>query len=139
MVWQSCPIPDPHSLRLSCSLGTQSLILNFFAYRKIHLHRSEVSPGAADGLLSDSDVHSQPTHCHPVLGLLLDQHGCCPCPCRPWHHHCPHHDNPELWIEGLFAQGEEICKRACLTSSPDFPWIACSALSYSLSTLDLRL
>lgn len=133
------PYSDPHSLRLSCSLGTRSLTLHFFAYRKIHLYRSEVSPGAADGLLSDSDVHSQPAHCHPVLGLLLDQHGCCPCPCRPRHHHCPHHDNPELWIEGLFAQGEGICKRAYLTSNRYFPCIVCSALSYSLSTLDLRL
>ena len=90
-------------LSFSCWLGTCGLIPHLFPCREIHLHRGKVSPGTTDGLLSDSDVYPQPTHRHPVLGLLLDQHGCCPCPSGPRHHHCAHHDNSELWLPGLFA------------------------------------
>lgn len=90
-------------LGISCKLGTWGLIPHFSPCRKIHLHRGKVSPGTADGLLSDSDVYPQPTHRHPVLGFLLDQHGCCPCPCGPRHHHCAYYDHSELWLPGLFA------------------------------------
>lgn len=101
-------------LRLSCRLGTWGLIPHLFPCREIHLHWGKVSSGTADGLLSDSDVHPQPTHRHPVLGILLDQHGCCSCPCGPRHHHRAHHDHSELWLSSLFAKGEERCNRTCL-------------------------
>lgn len=74
--------------------------------RQIHLYRSSFSPGAADGLLFDPDVHPQPPHCHSVLDLLLDQHGCCTCSCWPGDHHRAHYDHSELRFPSITAQGK---------------------------------
>lgn len=72
-------------------------------FREVHVHRGEVPPGEADGILPDPDVHPQPPHRHPLLGLLLDQHGCRSCPCRPGNHHGAHNDNSELWIQDILT------------------------------------
>lgn len=75
--------------------------------RQIHVHRGAVPPGAPDGLLPDPDVHPQPAHRHPLMDLLLDQHGRRTRPRGPGHHHRAHHDHPELWLPGVPAQGKE--------------------------------
>lgn len=83
--------------------------------RQVHLYRSSFPPGAADGLLLDSDVHSQPPYCHSVLDFLLDQYGCCTCSCWPGDHHSAHYDHAELWFPSITAQGGEhtyLCRRA---------------------------
>lgn len=71
--------------------------------RQVHVHWGTLSPGETDGILPDSDVHSQPAHRHPFLGLILDQHGRRSCPRCPWNHHGTHHDNPELGIQDIFT------------------------------------
>ena len=71
------------------------------------MHRGEVPPGAADGLLPDPDVHPLAAHRHPVLGVLLDQHGRRARPRGPGHHHRAHHDHPELGVPRLAAQGQQ--------------------------------
>ncbi|XP_061541228.1 glycine receptor subunit alphaZ1 isoform X2 [Phycodurus eques] len=72
---------------------------------QVHVHRGPLPPGASDGLLPDPDVHPVPAHRHPVLGVLLDQHGRRPRPGGPGHHHRAHHDHAELGIPSLPAQG----------------------------------
>lgn len=75
-------------------------------FREVHVHRGEVPAGASDGLLSDPDVHPQPPHRHPLLGLLLDPHGRGSGAGRARHHHRPHHDHTELRLTSLAAQGQ---------------------------------
>lgn len=76
------------------------------SYRQVHLHRGEVPPGETDGLLPDPDVHPQPAHRHPLLGLLLDQHRCGTGPGGLGHHHRAHHDHTKRWLPCLPAQGQ---------------------------------
>lgn len=73
--------------------------------RQIHMHWGQVPPGASDGLLPDPDVHTLPPHRHPVMGVLLDKHGCCTSQSGSGHHHCADHDHTELWLKSFSTQG----------------------------------
>lgn len=73
--------------------------------RQVHLHWGQVPPGASDGLLPDPDVHTLPPHRHPVMGVLLDKHGCCTSQSGSGHHHCVDHDHTELWLKSFSTQG----------------------------------
>lgn len=96
-----------HALPVPCSAAASTA---FFPDREIHLHRGEVPPGKTDGLLPDPDVHPQPADCDPLLGLLLDQHGCCARPRRPGHYHHFDYDHPECRFSGISAKGQ--CREA---------------------------
>ena len=74
--------------------------------RKVYMYRSAIPSWTTNGLLPDPDVHSKPPDCHPLLGFLLDQHGCCPSPGSLGNNHCADHDHTEFRITGFLTKGE---------------------------------
>lgn len=82
------------------------LVFRWLLSRKIHLHRSQISPGATDGILPDPDVHPVPPHRHPLMGVFLDQHGRSSCQSGTGYHHRAYHDHPELRLQSFSSKGE---------------------------------
>lgn len=84
---------------------TLSATVGVCVFREIHLYRGQILPGSSDGLLPHSDVHSKPAHRHPVLGVVLDQHGRSSGQSGTGHHYGADDDNTELWVQGFLTKG----------------------------------
>ena len=61
----------------------------------------EFSSGASVRLLHASNIRSNHPHRHPLLGLILDQHGCNSRANLTRCHHCAHHGNSNVWIKSM--------------------------------------
>lgn len=74
--------------------------------RKVHLHRSAIPSGTTNGILSDPDVHSQSADCYPIMGFILDQHGCCSSQGGFGNNHCADYDHTEFRVTGFPTKGK---------------------------------
>lgn len=77
----------------------------FCSCREVYLYRGTLPPGETDGLLLNPDVHPESADCDPVLGFLLDQHGCSTGTCRSGDYYSAHHDHTELRVTSVTSKG----------------------------------
>jgi hypothetical protein len=77
--------------------------------RQLHVPGDSVRAAARLRLLPDPDVHPQCAHCHPILGVFLDQCRLQSCPgvtgsTHSTHTHHPEHVHPFQSAQGILYQ-----------------------------------
>lgn len=106
--------------------------------RQVHMYWSSIPPWTADGLLSHSNVYTQSLDCHTLLGVLLDQYGCCSSQSGLRYNNCAYYDNTEFRITGITPKGRKPVELPLLWLSSVMANYICFTLignsSHSLQT-----
>ena len=84
-------------------LSAYMFILSCF--RRLPMSDGELLAPASLRILSAPDIHPVHPDCHPLLGLILDQHGRCPCQDLARRHHRTHHDDTTVRLKELHSTG----------------------------------
>ena len=79
--------------------------------RKLYLFESEAIPQQRIWLLHCAKLHPNHSDSQPVLGVILDQHGCCARQNLPGCHDCTHHyytlcGHMDVTAQGVLCQGK---------------------------------